>query len=68
MLWSVTREPDDRLADARISLGKKSDVGCYIVFRGDPEEVLELLETSLVVAREALPSGNYTDKRGRPQG
>lgn len=68
MMWSVTREPDDRLADVRISLGKKRDLGCYIVFRGDPEEVVKLLENSLLVAKEALPARNYTDKRGRPQG
>lgn len=68
MQWSITREPDDRLADVRISIGKKNDLGCYIVFRGRPEEVVELLETSLLVAKEALPARNYRDNRGRPQG
>lgn len=65
---SIVREPDDRLADVRVSLGRKRRLGAYIVFRGDPERVIELLETMLAVARAALPTGQYTDKRGRPQG
>jgi hypothetical protein len=68
MIWAITREPDDRMADVRVSLGKKSDIGCYLVFRGDPEEVVKLLEESLSEARRTLPRGDYTDHRGRPQG
>jgi hypothetical protein len=68
MIWSVTREPDDKLADVRISLGKKSSVGSYMVFRGDPRETVELLSEALRMARRALPAGDYTDHRGRPQG
>jgi len=68
MIWSIIREPADRMADVRISLGKKSDLGAYLVFRGDPEEVVKLLEESLLEARRTIPRGDYTDHRGRPQG
>ena len=68
MLWSITREPKDRLADVRISLGSVRKLGAYIVFRGEPEEVIELLEKTLQEAREAVLTGKYEDKRGRPQG
>jgi hypothetical protein len=67
--WNITREADDKLAVARVSLGKApGDVGSYLVFRGDPADVVELLESALAVARAALPVGRYADKRGRPQG
>lgn len=73
---SIIREPDDRLAAVRISLGrtrsrKKSpwrEDGVYLVFRGDPEETIELLELALDLARQELPDGRYQDRRGRPQG
>lgn len=66
---SITREPDDPIAETRISLGNPRGLkDFYIVFRGDPEKVVELLETALTVAKHALPEGLYTDKRGRPQG
>lgn len=66
---SIIREPDDAIAKARISLGRPRDIaGIYIVFRGEPEEVIELLELSLTIAKDQLPAGNYDDKRGRPQG
>lgn len=66
--WSITREPDDRLADVRISLGSKVGIGAYMVFRGDPQKTVDFLEEALEQAKHALPNGNYTDKRGRPQG
>jgi hypothetical protein len=66
--WAITREPDDNLADVRISLGLKRNMGAYMVFRGDPEETIHLLEESLLEARRTLLRGKYTDKRGRPQG
>ncbi len=65
---SITREPDDKLADVRISLGYLKHVGIYIVFRGDPTETVELLQQALYEAKARLPDGGYTDKRGRPQG
>lgn len=68
MIWAITREPDDKLADVRISLGLKSDIGAYMVFRGDPEVVVQFLAESLSEARRTLPRGDYTDHRGRPQG
>lgn len=69
MLWSIIREPDDEIAAVRISLGKPKDFeGAYMVFRGDPEEVIKLLEKSVSEARRTLLRGRYTDKRGRPQG
>ena len=69
MLWSIIREPDDEIAAVRISLGKPKDFkGAYMVFRGNPREVIQLLEESLSEARKTLLRGHYEDKRGRPQG
>ena len=66
---AIVREPDDRLAKTRISLGDdKSGSGFYIVFRGEPENVVSLLNEALKVAEVALPAGQYSDHRGRPQG
>lgn len=69
--FRVTREPDDELASARVSLGSVpmgGGVGAYLVFRGEPDHVVELLEAALEVAKHQLPAGKYVDKRGRPQG
>jgi hypothetical protein len=64
----ILREPDDPLAETRISLGSpRGSDDFYMVFRGDPEKVIKLLKQATVVAEEALPQGNYQDKR-RPQG
>jgi hypothetical protein len=60
---SIIREKDDILADTRISLGSKEAIGLYMVFRGSPEEVIELLKKSLAVAQQALPAGAYEDHR-----
>lgn len=68
MVWSVIREPPDRLADVRISLGKKSDIGAYMVFRGEPEEVVDLLKAALKEASRTVLTHKYKDHRGRPQG
>jgi hypothetical protein len=66
--FSITREPDDKLADVRISLGEKAGLGAYIVFRGEPEAVAELLRQAATLAAVALPRGDYEDQRGRGQG
>lgn len=67
--WSIIREPDDGIAKTRISLGQPPDFdGGYIVFRGDPADVVLLLEAATEMARRRLPKGRYADKRGRPQG
>lgn len=69
MEWSIIREPDDGIAKARISLGQPRDFeGAYMVFRGDPRDIIDLLEKSLSEARRTLLRGMYEDKRGRPQG
>lgn len=62
----LVREPDDPIAETRISLGRPigSD-DFYLVFRGDPEKVVDLLQNSLDVARTALPEGMYDDQRTR---
>lgn len=63
---SIIREDDDLLANARISLGSppKSE-HFYLVFRGNPEDVVELLERALPVARDRLRAGEYEDHRRR---
>jgi hypothetical protein len=65
---SITREPDCRLADVRVSIGRKRGIGIYLVFRGDPAATVALLEAAATVAKRALPAGEYADHRGRPQG
>jgi hypothetical protein len=61
---SIIREPDDLLADVRISLGSPRGLDdFYLVFRGDPKKVIELLEKALLVAKEALPAEMYEDHR-----
>jgi hypothetical protein len=65
---SIIREPDDPIAEVRISLGappKSKDF--YIVFRGQPEKVIDLLENALEVAKHTLPKGLYEDHRGNQQ-
>lgn len=70
MVWKLIREPDDPIAKVRISLGTPKGMpgAAYIVFRGDPDEVIELMEEALSGAQEALKRGDYKDERGRPQG
>lgn len=63
----VTREHDDKLA-LRASIGGRAEFGYYLLFRGDPAEVLAMLEDVILVARAALPTGKYKDKRGTLQG
>lgn len=48
----------------RASIGGHPVLGFYLVFRGDPGEVVEMLEEVLGEARRALPAGEYTDERG----
>lgn len=65
---TIIREPEDKLVDTRVSLGRKKSIGIYIVFRGDPTDAVELLQRALYEAKTRLPNEDYTDKRGRPQG
>ena len=67
-IWSVIRENDDNVADVRVSLGKKKNLGAYIVFRGEPEETIRLLDEALKEARLLLPTDAYEDRRGTLQG
>ena len=69
MDWSIIREPDDGMAETRASIGTlPKGKGAYLVFRGEPDKVVEALEATLEKAKEALPAGDYADKRKRPQG
>jgi hypothetical protein len=70
MVWSVTREPDDKLAKTRLSMGtpRGTTQGAYLVFRGEPEDIIRLLEDAVEHAVPYLRAKNYNDKRGRPQG
>lgn len=64
MTVSLIREPDDLIADVRISLGSpRGSDDFYIVFRGNPEKVVELLEKALSVAKKDLLAGDYKDHR-----
>lgn len=68
-LVTISRQDDDEIAEARVSLGKPKGLdGFYIVFRGEPDKVLKLMREALDVAEHAIVEGRYADKRGRPQG
>jgi hypothetical protein len=61
---SIIREEDDPRADTRISLGSPKDFdGFYIVFRGEPEKVIDLLEKASIAAKVALPEKKFDDHR-----
>jgi hypothetical protein len=63
---AIVREPDDPrpMAKTSVSLGDtKDDQGFYIVFRGEPENVVSLLAEALKVCEVALPAGHYRDNR-----
>lgn len=64
----VTREPDDPLAEVRVSLGEARGVGMYVVFRGEPDAAARLMRRGAEELERALGDGTLTDKRGRPQG
>jgi hypothetical protein len=59
----IAGEPIDVL---RVALGGSRAVGFYFVFRGDPEEVIELAEMMVAAARPVLREGRYLDERGKP--
>jgi hypothetical protein len=64
--FSIIREADDVLAEVRISIGKPPGFdGIYIVFRGEPKKVIEVLEKALIEARVMLPDHIYQDDRGK---
>lgn len=63
---SIIREPNDPLAEVRISLGSpRGSSDFYIVFRGEPEKVVTLLQNALLVAKVALPENAYDDRRDK---
>lgn len=64
MITSFIREDDDPFTDARISIGcpRESD-DFYFVFRGDPDQVVALLERVIPIAKEALTAREYKDHR-----
>lgn len=66
MIWSISREPDDRLASVRISLGRtkpQHGEGAYIVFRGEPLDAVDLLDLAAAQLRSAIRNGTIDDKR-----
>ena len=69
---NISREDDDHLEVAgkrtkvlRISIGGTDEIGYYLKFRGDPDDVVKVLELMLEAARQQLPRGRYDDKRTR---
>lgn len=65
-LISIVREPDDPIADARIALGSPlNSKDFYIIFRGDPDKVIALLENALAAAKQHIPNENYETRPGR---
>lgn len=70
---NLSREDDDELEVPglgrqnvlRISIGGTDEIGYYLKFRGDPDQVVKVLEIMLEVARRQLPRGRYADHRTR---
>jgi hypothetical protein len=70
---NLSREDDDyqvvglneRIKVLRISLGGTDEIGYYLKFRGDPDQVVKVLEIMLEAARQQLPRGRYADNRTR---
>jgi hypothetical protein len=70
---NLSREDDDylevpdigRQKVLRISIGGTDEIGYYLKFRGDPDEVVKVLELMLEAARRQLPRGRYADHRTR---
>jgi hypothetical protein len=68
-----SREDDDHLDVpdlgrrnvVRISIGGHDDVGYYFKFRGDPAEVVKVMEMMHAAAKQQLPRGRYHDARTR---
>lgn len=71
---AVTREDDNvvelpggkTLPKIEASIGGNDEIGYYLVFRGDPEKVTEMLDMMTQAAKQMLPAGRYNDKRSRP--
>jgi hypothetical protein len=69
----LSREDDDwltvpglgRRKVLRISIGGDDDIGYYLKFRGDPDDVIKVLEIMLQAARQQLPRGRHADQRTR---
>jgi hypothetical protein len=67
----LSRETDDiqtipdvgPLNVIRISIGGHDQIGYYLKFRGDPEQVVKALEMLTEAARQQLPRGRYEDLR-----
>ena len=66
--FALSREPDDISGILRASIGGNETVGYYLVFRGDPDKIVQMLKDVTINTIDALSIGNYADKRGRPQG
>lgn len=64
--FSVSREPDDPLA-LRASIGGTPEMGYYLVFRGDPEKVREMLHEVVAIVDDELAKPEFWQPRG-PQG
>lgn len=60
-MWGLIREPNTLSGEIRISLGFKPGWVPFLIFRGDPSEVVEVLESALEEARIKLPRGGYED-------
>lgn len=70
---NLSREDDDyqqvrdvgQITVLRISIGGHDEIGYYLKFRGDPADVIRVLEMMLEAARQQLPRGRYADNRTR---
>jgi hypothetical protein len=70
---NLSREDDDLtevpglgpVSVLRISIGGTDAIGYYLKFRGDPDDVVKVLEIMLEAARRQLPRGRYADNRTR---
>lgn len=50
--FKIVKEKDDPMTN-RLSIGGSKEEGCYIVFRGETDDCLSVLEQALIAMRKA---------------
>lgn len=60
---SIIRKTDDPDVDVSVSMGYTEGVGPLVIFRGDPEKVVTLIEDMNDQAVSRIVGGEYKDQR-----
>lgn len=57
MTVKIIRKPDDPQGVLRASLGGASEIGFYLVYRGDPDEIISMLAYIMTELAQDLRDG-----------